>query len=372
AVLVALIVLVNVAAEGMRSVTLVQAFQYWLKLTALLTPLAVMLLVWHRNQGGNQTPLHARDWIEPLQGQHALYLTYSLILATFLGTMGLPHVAVRFYTNPDGRAARRTTVAVLAMLSVFYLLPPVYGVLGRVFAFDLVASGRTDSVVLELPGRLLAGAPGIALTALLGAGAFAAFLSTSSGLVMSIGGVLSQDLLSRRFDPITAFRLGATGGALATLVLALLSSGVAVAHAVELAFAVAASTFCPLLLLGIWWRGLTAVGAVAGLLVGGCLSATAVLMVMLGADPGGWFGAVLAQPALLTVPLAFVTMVGVSVLGREGSPAHVGQIMVRLHTPEYVDLDRGTYHPEQASGAPIRASRSAVRRATAAVRRSVT
>jgi cation/acetate symporter len=348
AVVVALIVLVSVGFGGMRSITLVQAFQYWLKLTALLTPLVVLLVVWHQHHGGDRAPLHTRDWIEPLQGPHALYLTYSLILATFLGTMGLPHVVVRFYTNPDGRAARRTTVSVLAMLSVFYLLPPLYGVLGRVFAFDLVASGRTDSVVLELPSRLLGGAPGVALTALLGAGAFAAFLSTSSGLVMSIGGVLSQDLLSRRFDPITAFRLGATSGALATLALTLLSSGVAVAHAVELAFAVAASTFCPLLLLGIWWRGLTARGAVAGLLAGGSLSATAVLAVMLGAHPGGWSGSVLAQPALVTVPIAFATMVGVSLLTRGRLPRHVGQSMVRLHTPEYVDLDRGSYHPEKS------------------------
>ena len=55
--------------------------------------------------------------------------------------MGLPHVVVRFYTNPDGRAARRTTLVVLALLGVFYLLPPVYGALGRVYAADLADAG---------------------------------------------------------------------------------------------------------------------------------------------------------------------------------------------------------------------------------------
>ena len=59
--------------------------------------------------------------------------------------MGLPHVVVRFYTNPDGRAARRTTLVVLALLGLFYLLPPVYGALGRLYAPDLVADGRTDT-----------------------------------------------------------------------------------------------------------------------------------------------------------------------------------------------------------------------------------
>ncbi len=71
-----------------------------------------------------------------------LYVTYSLILATFLGTMGLPHVVVRFYTNPDGGAARRTTLVVLALLGCFYVLPPIYAALGRVYAEELVASGQ--------------------------------------------------------------------------------------------------------------------------------------------------------------------------------------------------------------------------------------
>jgi cation/acetate symporter len=347
AVVVAVVVLTNVVSGGMRSITIAQAFQYWLKLVALLVPLAFLLLRWH----GDGTPsghLHATDWVEPMRGPHATYLVYSLIAATFLGTMGLPHVVVRFYTNRDGRAARRTTLAVLAMLSGFYLLPTLYGVLGRVFASDLIASGRTDAVVLELPQRVFGGASGDLLTALLCAGAFAAFLSTSSGLVVSVGGVVGQDLLGRRFDGVAAFRLASVFAAVATLVLTLLSSGLAVAHAVELAFAVAASTFCPLLLLGIWWRGLTAPGVVAGMAVGGSISASAVITVMVGGAPSGWIGAVVAQPALCTVPLAFATMVGVSLATRNRLPVHLGRTMVRLHTPEDLDLDRGSFHPEAA------------------------
>ena len=346
AVVVALVVLANVVSGGMRSITIAQAFQYWLKLVALLVPLAFMLVRWHGHAASRR--LHAVDWVEPMQGPHATYLVYSLILATFLGTMGLPHVVVRFYTNRDGRAARRTTLTVLCMLSVFYFLPTLYGVLGRVFAPDLIASGRTDAVVLELPQRMFAGTAGDLLTALLCAGAFAAFLSTSSGLVVSVGGVLGQDLLGRRFGGVTAFRLAGVLAAVATLVLTLLSSGLAVAHAVELAFAVAASTFCPLLLLGIWWRGLTAAGAVAGMAVGGSLSAAAVVAVMVGARPEGWAGAVAAQPALCTVPLAFATMVVVSLATRDRLPVHLGRTMVRLHTPEDLELDRGSYHPERA------------------------
>ncbi len=142
-------------------------------------------------------------------------------MATFLGTMGLPHVVVRFYTNPDGRAARRTTLAVLALLGVFYLLPPVYGALGRLYAPDLVASGRADTVVLELPARMIGGLGGELLSALTTAGAFAAFLSTSSGLTIAVAGVVSQDVVSRRLRPITAFRVSAVIAVVVPLVLAL-------------------------------------------------------------------------------------------------------------------------------------------------------
>jgi Na+(H+)/acetate symporter ActP len=330
----------------MRSITLAQAFQYWLKLVALLTPLVFLLHRWS-GSGAPTAHLHTRDWVEPMQGSYATYLTYSLILATFLGTMGLPHVVVRFYTNRDGRAARRTTVTVLAMLGLFYLLPTVYGVLGRVYASDLIASGRTDSVVLELPQRALGGLGGDLLTALLGAGAFAAFLSTSSGLVVSVSGVLSQDLGNRWFTGVTSFRVAGVVTALATLLLTVATTGLAVAHAVELAFAVAASTFCPLLLLGIWWRGLTAAGAICGLAVGGLTSVSAVLAVMVGGTPPGALGAVVSQPALVTVPLAFATMVLASLVTRHRLPAHLGHTMVRLHTPEDVVLERGSYHPER-------------------------
>ena len=349
AVVVALVVLLNVVAGGMRSITLVQAFQYWLKLVALLLPICFFLLVWQDQGSPGVGRLDVRAWVEPLTGPHSLYLTYSLILATFLGTMGLPHVVVRFYTNRDGRAARRTTVAVLGLLSCFYLLPPLYGVLGRIYAFDLVRNGRTDSVVLELPSRVIGGPLGDFFTALLGAGAFAAFLSTSSGLVVSVAGVVSQDLLSHRLDGVRAFRVASTFAATVTLGLTLASSGLAVAHAVELAFAVAASTFCPLLLLGIWWQGLTAPGALAGLVAGGATSVAAVVATMFGVSADGFFGAVLVQPAAVTVPLSFTVMVVGSLLTQAYLPRHLSQTMVRLHAPEHLSLDRGSYHPEKAT-----------------------
>ena len=99
--------------------------------------------------------------------------------------------------------------------------------------------------------------------------------------------------------------------------LALVTRDVAVATVVGLAFAMAAATFCPLLVLGIWWRGLTDMGALAGLLVGGALTGGAVLDNLLVDRTGGWFAALVDQPAAWAVP---------AVLRDDGGrlPAHRG------------------------------------------------
>ena len=341
--LVGAVVLVNVFFGGMRSITFVQAFQYWLKLTALLVPVMFLLAVWVGD--GAVSPAAGADvaWVSPLDpaDPHALYTTYSIIVATFLGTMGLPHVVVRFYTNPDGRSARRTTLVVLALLGLFYVLPPVYGALGRIYAGDLVAEGRADTVVIQLPLRMIGGTGGELLAALLVAGAFAAFLSTSSGLTIAVAGVLSQDVMSRWLGGIASFRVAAVLAVSVAYVLSVLAEDVGVATAVGLAFAVAASTFCPLLVLGIWWRRLTDVGAIAGLVVGGVTSGAAVLRTFVATEDGGWYSTLMAQPAAWTVPLAFAAMVVGSLLTPDRRPPHATRFMVRLHTPEAVTVDRG-------------------------------
>ncbi len=349
---VAVVVLINVLAGGMRSVTFVQAFQYWLKLTALLIPALFLLMVWFGD--GSPAPADVAfdlpgqigSWADPMalgtgQSGHPLYTTYSIIVATFLGTMGLPHVVVRFYTNPDGRAARRTTLVVLGLLGLFYVLPPVYGALGRVYAGDLVLSGSKDTVVLELPDRMIGGTAADLLTALLVAGAFAAFLSTSSGLTVAVAGVVSQDIVSRWLPGVTSFRVAAIVSVALPYTLAVLAEDVGVATAVGLAFAVAASTFCPLLVLGIWWSRLTDAGALAGLTVGGLLSGFAVARTFVASGGDGWSEALLSQPAAWTVPTAFLTMIVVSLLTQQRRPAHVTTFMVRLHTPEAVRVQRG-------------------------------
>jgi Na+(H+)/acetate symporter ActP len=286
-----------------------------------------------------------RSWLRPLGSgtDHPLYAGLSLILAICLGTMGLPHVLVRFYTNPDGHDARRTTLAVLGLLSMFYLVPTVFGVLGRRYVPDLLITGDTDATVLTLPERMLGGDLGLALGALVTAGAFAAFLSTASGLTVSVAGVLSQDMVrpherrppdDLRARRIRAFRIAAVAGIGVPYALSLPNQHLGLAAVVGLAFALAAATFCPLLVLGIWWPRLTPVGALAGLVIGGALATAAVLYTMVAGAPVGWAGALLAQPAAWGVPIAFAVMVAGSLLTPGRIPPDVGRVMVRLHAPE--------------------------------------
>lgn len=421
ALTVAAVVVVNVLAGGMRSITLVQGFQFWLKLTAISVPAVFLLLVWRADgapamteprlpafretttvrvestvrfevssavdvvargavdraprsgamtltagthvvgegtrltfPAGAPVPHVAnieaadnRTWSLPLGGtgdrEHTLYGIYSIILATFLGTMGLPHVLVRFYTNPDGRAARRTALAVLGLLGVFYLVPPVYGALGRLYVPELLLTGGTDAVVLVLPQAVFDGMAGHLLGALVAAGAFAAFLSTSSGLIVSVAGVLSQDVLG---GTVRSFRTAAVLAATGPLALAVLAADLPIADAVVLAFAVAASSVCPLLLLGIWWRGLTDVGAALGLLIGGGLAAAAVLVTMLHAPEASWLRAALIRPAAWTVPTAFAVMIVGSLLTRHRRSPYINKIMARMHAPEALGLSKSSARPQ--------------------------
>ncbi|MGV1008463.1 MAG: cation acetate symporter [Dermatophilaceae bacterium] len=346
---VAVVVLASVAAGGMRSITLVQAVQYWIKVAAIAIPAFVMAWVWLK--GGAPLPSatdEAGPFTSALPGaparEHPVYATYSTILALCLGTMGLPHVLVRFYTNPDGRAARRTTVIVIGLLGMFYLFPSIHGLLARVYLPPLDQGVPSDSVLLLLPHAVVPGTLGDLLSAMLAGGAFAAFLSTASGLTVSVAGVIDQDLLSGALNrrvgldlPRThSFRLACVVAVAIPYAASWLSPSVTIADTVGLAFAIAASTLCPLLVLGVWWRGLSVTGAVAGLLVGGALAVGAASLTFFGwsGATGGWLGALLAQPAAWTIPAAFATTILVSLVTRSSIPRNAARTMVRLHAPE--------------------------------------
>lgn len=193
--------------------------------------------------------------------------------------------------------------------------------------------------MLLLPSAAIGGIGGQILGALVAAGAIAAFLATSSGLLVSVAGALATDVLRGR---VRDFRVAAIIGGVIPVGLSLAATSLELSRTVGLVFAVAASTLCPLLVLGIWWRGLTAPGAITGLIVGGVSSGVATSLAIAGvADDdalGGWPAVIIGYPAAVTVPLAFGTMVGVSLLTRRRLPADLSRTFARMHVPERLGM----------------------------------
>ena len=411
------VITLNVALGGMKGITLVQAVQYWIKMFAISVPIFVLLSVYGgygKNLSVNKTisdsppamvqtveasaterlalPEKApkdEAWIAPFgplttkaakasgltpeqTRPLSLLYTFSLIVALVCGTAGLPHILVRFYTNPDGVAAKKTTMWVMILIGVFYVFPPVFGVLGRNFLPELYAatgSKGPDKVVLELPIliRQKYGILGSILSGITCAGAFAAFMSTFSGLLVSMTGALAHDVYGRMLRPnasaedrMKMFKWCAilVGGV--SVLLGSLVEPLEINFMVGQAFAIAAASYFPLLFMSVWWRGMTMKGAATGMLTGGLcalVSAAVVNVSTLALDKGpmgkifaGFVGInefwkahpllriLCEQPAIWAVPLSIGLMVIVSKATRASIPADAGRKMLVLHAPEALGL----------------------------------
>ncbi|MEY4034420.1 MAG: Cation/acetate symporter ActP [Verrucomicrobiota bacterium] len=411
-IVVGAVITLNVSLGGMKGITLVQAFQYWLKVFAITVPIFVLAsIVGHYQQhlAANKTaqetvaaapagierkaltPKAPKDeqWIAPFgslttkavdtaikaaktpeekaaleanKKPYSLLYTYSLIIALVCGTAGLPHILVRFYTNPDGVAAKRTTMWVMILIGVFYVFPPVYGVIGRSLTpelYEAVGSKGTDKVVLELP-TLLAGRDhpllGSILSGITCAGAFAAFMSTFSGLLVSMSSALAHDIYGRMLKPesspeerLKAFKWAAVIIGVVSVVLGTQVEKLNINYLVGQAFAIAAASYFPLLFMSVWWRGMTMRGAATGMLVGGLLALGSIFLTTL-SDVYGfttladfWIAHPLLrilceQPAIWAVPLSITLMIVVSKMTAATIPADVRMKMLVLHAPEALGL----------------------------------
>lgn len=315
---------------------------------------------------------------------YSLLYTYSLIIALVCGTAGLPHILVRFYTNPDGGAAKRTTMWVMILIGIFYVFPPVFGVMGRNLFPELysgIGAKGTDKIVLELP-RLLNEryAPlGSILSGITCAGAFAAFMSTFSGLLVSMTGALAHDVYGRMLRPkstpeqrMRMFKFAAVLIGFVSILLGSLVEPLEINFMVGQAFAIAAASYFPLLFMSVWWRGMTMRGAAVGMLTGGLcalVAATLTNVSNLALDKGP-MGKIFAgfapmndfwahhpllrilceQPAIWTVPLAITLMIVVSKFFRKDVPSDIRMKMLVLHAPEKLGLKQEYIQEHQGGG----------------------
>ncbi len=252
----------------------------------------------------------------------------SLGLALMFGTAGLPHILMRFFTVPDAREARKSVVVATGFIGYFYLLTFVIGFGAIIFLtknpefFNAVT--KEGKTVYEMIGgtnmaavHLSKAVGGNLLLGFISAVAFATILAVVAGLTLSGASAVSHDIYSSvirkgqatqeeemRVSKIATLALGVL-----SIILGLAFENQNVAFMVGLAFAVAASANFPVLMLSMFWKGLTTRGAVAGGLAG--LIGAFVLIIL---GPSVWVSVLhneapifpYGNPAIFTIPLAFI------------------------------------------------------------------
>ncbi|MEV2274396.1 cation acetate symporter [Nocardiopsis sp. NPDC049922] len=278
----------------------------------------------------------------------------SLGLALVLGTAGLPHILIRFYTVPDSQSARKSVNWGIGLIGTFYLMTLVLGfgaaaLVGHEAITAQNAAGNTAAPQLaQTVGESVGGQiAGSVMLALIASAAFAAILSTVAGLVIASSSSLAHDFYNsvlRRgkasgLEEVRVARIAAMAIGAVAVVLAVFAQGLNVAFLVALAFAVAASANLPTLLLSLFWKRFNTAGALAGI-YGGLIGAVGLVFfspVVSGSEnaliPGAdfaWFP--IPNPALVSVPLGLLCAVVGTFLSKERDFDKFATLQVRALT----------------------------------------
>jgi len=294
-----------------------------------------------------------------------LALTFCLMV----GTAGLPHILMRYYTVPSVKDARISVGWSLFFIFLLYFTAPAYaafarnevlsnviglpiaqlpawmanwGKVGLVSFKDLNADGilqfyeltiGADAIVLATPE--IAGLPYV-VSGLVAAGGLAAALSTADGLLLTISNALSHDLYYKMINPHASIVKRLTISRILLVIVAIISAYVAtfkltiIVELVAWAFSIAAASFFPALVMGIWDKKANKAGALAGMWLGFSLC----LFYMIGSRFYGlnWFGVKTISSGLFGIPLGFITIYVVSRL-TGGAPKDIQDFVESVRIP---------------------------------------
>lgn len=271
----------------------------------------------------------------------------SLGLALVLGTAGLPHVLMRFYTVPTAKEARRSVVWAIALIGGFYLFTLVlgYGAAALVGPDKiLAAAGGVNSAAPLLAFEL----GGVILLGVISAVAFATILAVVAGLTITASASFAHDIYASvikkgqvsESEQVKVSRITAVVLGIFAIALGILANGQNVAFLVALAFAIAAAANLPTIVYSLYWKRFNTRGALWSM-YGGLIS-TLVLIVFSPAVSGAktammpsvdfaWFP--LANPGIVSIPLAFVLgIVGTMTSKVPGDPVLDAEMEVRSLT----------------------------------------
>ena len=281
----------------------------------------------------------------------------SLGIALVLGTAGLPHVLMRFYTVPTAREARRSVVWAIGLIGAFYLFTLILG-------YGAAALVGPDTI-LSAPGGQNSAAPllafelgGTILLGVISAVAFATILAVVAGLTITASASFAHDVYASvlkshkvtedeqmRVSRITAVVLGVLA-----IGLGILANGQNVAFLVALAFAVAASANLPTIIYSLYWRRFNTRGALWSM-YGGLISCIVLIVFspavsgaktsMLPGSDFAWFP--LSNPGIVSIPLGFLLGVVGTLTSRDTEdPALAAEMEVRSLTG--VGAEKATHH----------------------------
>ncbi len=348
------LMIVYVVFGGMLATTWVQIIKAILLMTGVILLSALVLSQFNFSlpdffQAGTQVTYTengvpvTRDFLQPGHYYKPPYGALNLIslsLALILGTAGLPHILVRFYTVPDARTARVSVVWAMAIIGVFYVLTTFLGfgaatLVGR----DHIAGHGGINMSAPLLAQMLAGDVFLAFIATV---TFATILAVVAGLTISASTSFAHDFYTAvlhrgrerspneevRVARYTALVLGVFSMGLAIL----LGPGANVAFLVGLAFAVAASANLPAIVFSIFWKRFNTAGAVAGIATGLAASITLILVGPSVMGPArAWFP--LENPGLVSIPLGFLgAALGTLLSSDRSSEIKYAELQVRATT----------------------------------------
>ncbi|PWI26084.1 cation acetate symporter [Kurthia sibirica] len=271
--------------------------------------------------------------------------TMSMMIALVLGTAGLPHILMRFFTVKDAKTARSSVVTATWIVGAFYILTIFLG-------FGAAAFVGTDKILAANPAGNMA-APLLAeylggdiLMSFICAVAFATILAVVAGLVLSGASAFAHDIYGQIFkkgkaterQQMLAARYASVGVSVFSIVLALFAQSLNVAFLVSLAFCIAASANLPVIIYTIYYKKFNTTGALAGMLTG-LISA----LVLVALSPNIWnpegtaifTGEALfplTNPAIVSVPLGFLAGWIGSLIGAKSDAKKYAEVEVKANT----------------------------------------
>ena len=347
--IVGVLMAVYVIFGGMRATSWVQIVKAILLMGGTLVITILVLARFGFSIGGmfdHLQPLMGGKFLHPGNKYKIPLDTISLNLALVLGTAGLPHILIRFFTVKDAQTARKSVVFATWIIGLFYVMTLFLGFGAAAFVGSdaIKAANKAGNMAAPLLAKALGGEY---MFAFISAVAFATILAVVTGLVLTAASAFAHDIYGQLIrkgqatekEQVSAARMASLGVSLISIILALSAEKLNVAFLVSLAFAVAASANLPAILFTVFWRRFNATGAMTGMVVG--LITTVSLVMISGSvwnvEPGKAIFTgnpifPLDNPGIVSIPVGFIAAwVGTMLSKKPVDDAKYDEILVRTN-----------------------------------------